>query len=118
MERRSIIIVLVILIIPGVLVARDWDDIKLRLTRIWGLGTIENNPLLPSLDKDLKSVEKNNSRIDLDDLLSGGPPKDGIPSVDDPKFESAKDSPFEDDELILGVVINDEAKAYPYGILN
>jgi hypothetical protein len=26
--------------------------------------------------------------IDLDELISGGPPKDGIPSIDDPAFIS------------------------------
>ena len=28
--------------------------------------------------------------IDLDELMSGGPPKDGIPSIDDHKFVSVE----------------------------
>ena len=57
-------------------------------------------------------------RIDLGDLLSGGPGKDGIPSLDDPQFVSANETEFGDNELIIGVYLNGEAKAYPYGIMN
>lgn len=96
----------------------NFDDIKLKGTRWWGYRTIENNPLLPSLDKDLQETDVTEPRIDLKDLLSGGPPKDGIPSIDRPLFTSAKDTPFLISETVLGIVLNGEAKAYPYGILN
>ncbi|MBE9192388.1 DUF3179 domain-containing protein [Gloeocapsopsis crepidinum LEGE 06123] len=59
-----------------------------------------------------------NTRIDLTELLDGGPPKDGIPSIDNPRFDTAENTPFDRDELVIGVVINGEAKAYPFGILN
>lgn len=32
-------LVLFLLTIP---LARNWDDVKLKLTRFWGFGTIEN----------------------------------------------------------------------------
>ena len=31
------------------------------------------------------------SSVNFDDIMSGGPPKDGIPSIDDPKFEKASE---------------------------
>jgi len=53
-------------------------------------------------------------------LRSGGPPKDGIPSVDDPKFESAQDANIwlKPDDLVLGFNYKGEARAYPLRILN
>jgi len=98
-----------------------WDNFKLRLVRAWGLVTITNNPLLKSFDKDLKDVDKlsfSEARVDISDLHSGGPSKGDIPSIDNPQFVSASESEFDNSELIIGVVIGTEARAYPYSILN
>ncbi|ESA35518.1 alkylhydroperoxidase like family [Leptolyngbya sp. Heron Island J] len=58
------------------------------------------------------------TRIELEQLLNGGPPKDGIPSIDVPEFDMAETTPFVPDDIVVGMVVNDEAKAYPYNILN
>jgi len=50
-------------------------------------------------------------------FLSGGPGKDGIPSIDNPKFVSAKADWLPDDELGLGIVHKNEARFYPFRIL-
>jgi len=57
--------------------------------------------------------------IPLDEILSGGPPKDGIPSIDNPKFLSVKegDDFLEESDPGIGVFINGEARFYPYRIL-
>lgn len=94
------------------------ENIKLKLTRYWGLTTLENNPLLKSADSDLKQIDQTNSRIDLNELLSGGPGKDGIPSIDNPQFEPVSTSQSPDERLIIGVFHDGIAKAYPYSILN
>jgi len=101
-----------------VAVAFQWDDVKLRLTRVWGYRTLENNPLLPAYNKDLKALNTAQARISLDDLLAGGPSKDGIPALDHPAFDTPLQTPFADDERVLGVFINGQARAYPYSILN
>lgn len=42
--------------------------------------------------------------IDLDDLLQGGPPPDGIPSIDDPLFQPVSDVDWlDDDEPVLSL---------------
>jgi len=53
-------------------------------------------------------------------ILSGGPPKDGIPSLDNPKFQPANegDTWLKDDDLILGLDYKGTVKAYPHRILN
>ena len=52
-------------------------------------------------------------------ILKGGPNKDGIPSIDNPKFIEADDADFlQKDDRILGIVINGVARAYPVSTLN
>lgn len=56
--------------------------------------------------------------IPLDKIKSGGPPKDGIPSIDNPKFAEIQDSSFmSDSDTVIGLEINGESKAYPLFIL-
>lgn len=56
--------------------------------------------------------------IALDEILSGGPGKDGIPSIDNPVFISAKESSFlNDTDPGVGLVVKGEARFYPYRIL-
>ena len=52
-------------------------------------------------------------------VLDGGPGKDGIPSIDDPKFTSATEVDFlADEELVLVIRFDHEVKAYPHDILD
>ena len=44
-------------------------------------------------------------------------PRDGIRPVYEPEFVEAADSPLQEDELVMGVAINGEAKAYPVTVL-
>ncbi len=56
--------------------------------------------------------------IPLDKIKGGGPPKDGIPSIDNPVFAEISDSHFvSDSDTVIGLEINGEAKAYPLFIL-
>ncbi len=55
--------------------------------------------------------------IDAAEILAGGPPRDGIPALDHPASVAAARSPWSDDELVLGVAWNGEARAYPIAIL-
>jgi hypothetical protein len=63
--------------------------------------------------------EEESSIVPLDQIVSGGPPPDGIPSIDDPKFISLQeaDKHLEDSELVLGLNINGDIRAYPLQIL-
>lgn len=56
--------------------------------------------------------------IDLDEVLSGGPPKDGIPSIDNPQFvAAANETTLTDRDPVVGLVLNGDARAYPLRIL-
>jgi len=60
-----------------------------------------------------------NSSVDHDEILSGGPPKDGIPSIDDPKFVTATEASewLADKEPVISLKIGDVIRAYPLQIL-
>ena len=54
-----------------------------------------------------------------DAIVSGGVPKDGIPSVTDPEWKSASEINWlADTALVAGVVINGQAYAYPHAIMD
>jgi hypothetical protein len=57
--------------------------------------------------------------IDYSELLSGGPPRDGIPSLDDPQFVSpeAASEWLVDNEPVIALEIDGDARAYPLQIL-
>jgi hypothetical protein len=52
------------------------------------------------------------------DIVSGGPPPDGIPALDHPKFVRASGvTSLKDREPVLAVQIGDDARAYPIEIM-
>lgn len=56
--------------------------------------------------------------ISLDEIVGGGPPKDGIPSIDNPKFVAAADASFvADEEPGLAVELEGIARFYPFQIM-
>jgi hypothetical protein len=58
--------------------------------------------------------------IPLDQIRGGGPPKDGIPALNEPQFVSAQEGEkfLMSWDRVLGVEHNGVAKAYPIKILN
>jgi Protein of unknown function (DUF3179) len=60
-----------------------------------------------------------NATIPQNEILPGGPPRDGIPSIDQPRFVKASEANFlRDDDRILSVKVDKEVRAYPLRILN
>ena len=59
------------------------------------------------------------SSVDFSEILHGGPPKDGIPPIDEPAFVSVAEANgmLADREPVIGLVVNGEAKAYPLQVL-
>lgn len=59
------------------------------------------------------------SLIPAKEILSGGPPRDGIPALVDPAFVNAADAAFlRDKDRVLGLSYNGVVRAYPIRILN
>ena len=56
--------------------------------------------------------------IDFSEILSGGPARDGIPSIDAPKFiAQSQERGLSATEPVIGLEINGDARAYPLRIL-
>ena len=59
-----------------------------------------------------------NASVPATAIARGGPPKDGIPAIDRPKFVPATRAGLADDDRVLGVALDGAARAYPVRILN
>lgn len=55
-----------------------------------------------------------NTSVDFAEIMSGGPPKDGIPAIDDPEMiPVADDDAIGDREPVMTVELNGDHRAYP-----
>jgi hypothetical protein len=72
----------------------------------------EKNIFKVSLGQEIKHT------VPLDKIVTGGPPQDGISSIDNPKFQSVQeaDENLQDSELVIGLNINGDIKTYPLQI--
>jgi len=58
------------------------------------------------------------TNIDLSTIRSGGPPKDGIPAIDNPRFVAPDEvRDLTDRDPVIGIEINGDARAYPFSVL-
>lgn len=59
------------------------------------------------------------SSIDFEEIHSGGPPRDGIPAIDEPVFVSIAEAAewLDDREPVIALRVTGEARAYPLQIL-
>jgi len=57
--------------------------------------------------------------VPYDEILSGGPPRDGIRSIDNPKFISNDEATewLADNEPVIALELNGDARAYPLQII-
>lgn len=57
--------------------------------------------------------------VPFDQIVSGGPPPDGIPSIDSPRFIPVDDADkfLQDSDKVVGININNDIRAYPLQIL-
>ena len=93
------------------------------LARCFGTFTISSVILLSALNNELMAQTKNgfdlsNASINKEEIFSGGPPRDGIPSIDQPKFIPVEKVDYlKDDDIVIGLVRGETARAYPTRIL-
>lgn len=63
-------------------------------------------------------AEPETLRVRLEEITWGGVAVDGIPSLDDPKLIAAAEAGYlRDEDLVFGVEINGDARAYPLRIM-
>jgi hypothetical protein len=80
----------------------------------------EPEPTLQEEEYDIKTTPEGvNYIVDPEDIVGGGPPKDGIPSIDNPRFVSMEEADewIEDNELVLGLTYEGVTRVYPLQIM-
>lgn len=76
---------------------------------LWGFGCSSDSP----------NQVANDWLIPADQVISGGVPRDGIPSLFNPqKVNAAQAAYLVDEALVLGLVYNGQPLAYPYPVLD
>jgi len=67
----------------------------------------------------LSGFKLDNAIVPQEEILSGGPPKDGIPAILEPKFISAAKVAFlSPGDQVIGIEVEGQTRAYPIRILN
>jgi hypothetical protein len=85
---------------------------------IIGCTEQSNGPFRPGSGTNDPS-ESENWLIPASEVLDGGPGKDGIPALNEPKVVGNSEIDYlEDEDLVLGYAENGEAVAYPHKILD
>ncbi len=79
----------------------------------------EEEDRLPYWHRWWEDTDFTNTTISLDEIQSGGVPPDGIPPIDEPKFVEfdEADEWLGDQEPVISIVVDDEARAYPLQIM-
>ncbi|HSI97117.1 MAG TPA: DUF3179 domain-containing protein [Gaiellaceae bacterium] len=92
--------------------AKIADEINKEVPNV-GLGEGSPPPDAAQWDTDFTKHS-----VPLDEFQSGGPPKDGIPAIDEPRYFHVKDVDFlEDREPVILVSVDGVTHAYPIQIL-
>jgi hypothetical protein len=73
----------------------------------------------PAFSQTKNGFELGNALVPVEEILRGGPPRDGIPSINEPLFQDPEDaSLWRSDDLMLTYDKGEVSFAYPIGILN
>ena len=85
----------------------------------FGGNSVEKNTSSPIATKEIMVTNGVKHSVPLDEILGGGPPKDGIPSIDNPKFISIPEANTLLSDVETGIAVNIDgiARFYPFQIL-
>ena len=93
-------------------------DSVLATTALPNVGLGEASPPAGGPSRAGWNTDFDKRSVPLGEILSGGPPKDGIPAIDAPRFVPASAADFLDDrEPVIELELEGEVRAYPIQIL-
>jgi len=137
-QHHWILITFIIIAVSGAIIYKEFRFYRTPVNvltdnfdLITKTSTPQNNNKIPDLLKnDPQNHNETNLKqfeitpgikhsIPLNKIVSGGPPKDGIPSIDKPKYVTVAEANLflNDEGFGLAVEINDRWRFYPYQIL-
>jgi hypothetical protein len=99
---------------------RSWATAFLLLGLATGLAAALQQRLYLDAGKGQPPFDVTHHAVPLSEIVPAGPPKDGIPALENPKFVPATEAHkfLGKHDRVLGVEYNGIAKAYPVKILN
>lgn len=93
----------------------------LAVAPLQAVGQLQLSPeiRISTWQREWTRTDFSKSSVDLAEIISGGPPKDGIPPIDNPQFISTSQATqwLDPEEPVLVVRHGGEARAYPLQIL-
>lgn len=122
----GIIVVIAVFVLSRTALRNDFNLLRGGDTQKETVTIQDNGGEVPSSAKATAGREKEimitngvKHSVPLDSILGGGPPKDGIPSIDRPKFilVSEASREFQDTEPGLALEIDNISRFYPFQIL-
>lgn len=118
---RLILIILVFAaIIAGVFLYKNSRQFKLPKGETQPLKVTDTLSMTPAgKQRKIFITDGVKHSVSLDEILSGGPSKDGIPSIDKPIFLSIADTDkwLNDGEAGQGLCVGEDCRFYPYQII-
>ncbi len=93
-------------------------DVRLRLVGLLAVAGLAPG-VVSAQSADTWRTDFSRHTVPLDEIVSGGPPKDGIPAIDQPVFVSTKDADrwLGGREPVIVVAVGKDVRAYPLQIL-
>src|SRR4030095_3435288 len=87
--------------------------------RILALVTLAALPLAHAVEADTRRTDISRALVPVEEIVSGGPPPDGIPAIDRPAFVSPAVAAawLAAGEPVLALEVKGDARAYPLQIL-
>lgn len=118
-SNRLLLITEVTVVIIGLIVFGVYFFGKRQLDTENGLKTSTESVIINGMSREIMETDGIKHTVPLDEILSGGPPKDGIPPIDDPKFVSIQEASkfIEDDEPGLIIDMDGVKRFYPFQIM-
>lgn len=106
----------VLIILTGVFV---WQSFFIKLPEVKPLEFFELPQGETKMEKEIMVTDGVKHILPLEEIISGGPPKDGIPPIDNPKFVSIKEAGqwLNDEEPGIAFSRGKTHRFYPYQIL-
>lgn len=91
----------------------------MRKATIFLLAGLVGTGVLSQAAPEKNGFDLSNATIPVDEIHSGGPPRDGIPSIDKPRFEGveAADRWLKAGDVVISLSLEGERRAYPLRIL-
>lgn len=70
-------------------------------------------------NNDIGNFSDQNWLIPVNEVVDGGPGKDGIPSIENPSFQLVSETDYvQNDRLVIGLKIGDDIHLYPHQIMD